>query len=95
MAKKILFLITEDWFFESHFMERASAAIESGYNVFVATRVSNPSPTWNKDIVIIPIEFQRSGINPFFEFITIFHIARAFKMVSPDVIHQVAIKPIL
>ena len=38
--KKLLFVITEDWFFVSHFLERAEAAIKDGFEVAVATRLS-------------------------------------------------------
>jgi hypothetical protein len=38
--KKLLFVITEDWFFVSHFLERAEAAVKDGFEVAVATRVS-------------------------------------------------------
>lgn len=36
---KILFFITEDWFFRSHFIERAIAARKAGNDVVVLTRV--------------------------------------------------------
>lgn len=96
MTKKLMFLITEDWFFKSHFMERAIAASDAGYNVFVATRISNPNIFGSCDkFSIIPIGFQRSGLNPFRDLYTLFQIIQAYRMVAPDVIHQVAMKPII
>ena len=35
----ILYFVTEDWFFCSHFIERAIAARQAGYQVSVLTRV--------------------------------------------------------
>ena len=35
---KLLYLITEDWFFCSHFAERAVAARDAGYEVIVLAR---------------------------------------------------------
>jgi hypothetical protein len=35
---KLLYLITEDWFFCSHFMDRALAARDEGYDVVVVAR---------------------------------------------------------
>ena len=41
MNKKLLFNITEDWFFCSHFLERALAAKEEGYSIFVLCKENN------------------------------------------------------
>src|SRR5712692_1515418 len=38
-AAKLLFLVTEDWYFVSHRLELAVAARQAGYDVVVATRV--------------------------------------------------------
>ena len=37
--RKLLYLITEDWFFCSHFLERALAAKSIGYEIIVCSRV--------------------------------------------------------
>ena len=36
---KLLYLVTEDWFFVSHFLPMARAARAAGFEVVVATRV--------------------------------------------------------
>ena len=36
---KLLYLVTEDWFFVSHFLPMARAARGAGFEVVVATRV--------------------------------------------------------
>src|SRR5690348_14911191 len=38
-GRKLLFLVTEDWYFVSHRLELAIAARQAGYDVAVATRV--------------------------------------------------------
>ena len=40
MNKKLLFNLTEDWFFCSHFLDRALAAKKAGYSIFVLSRQS-------------------------------------------------------
>ena len=40
MNKKLLFNITEDWFFCSHFLDRALAAKEAGYSIFVISNMN-------------------------------------------------------
>jgi len=39
MARKILYLVSEDWYFVSHRLPMARAARSAGYEVHVATRV--------------------------------------------------------
>jgi len=36
---KLLYLVTEDWFFASHFLPMARSAKAAGFEVVVATRV--------------------------------------------------------
>jgi glycosyltransferase involved in cell wall biosynthesis len=96
MSKKILYLITEDWFFESHFLDRAIAASDAGFQIFVATNISNKHRLPSQDkITYIPISFQRSGLNLFHDLITLYQIFNLFRIVSPDIIHQIAIKPVI
>jgi len=38
MMPKLMYVISEDWFFCSHFLERAVAAQAAGYDVAVMTR---------------------------------------------------------
>ena len=38
---KLLYLVTEDWFFVSHFLPIARTARAAGFEVVVATRVRN------------------------------------------------------
>ncbi len=41
MAQKILYLVSEDWFFVSHRLPMARAAKAAGYDVHVAARVGD------------------------------------------------------
>ena len=41
MARKILYLVSEDWYFVSHRLPMARAAKQAGYEVHVATRVDD------------------------------------------------------
>ena len=38
---KILFVVTEDWYFCSHRLPLAVAAVRAGYEVAVATRITD------------------------------------------------------
>ena len=47
---KILYFITEDWFFVSHFLPMAQAARDCGFEIAVATRVRDDSERLRADI---------------------------------------------
>ncbi len=96
MNKKLLFNITEDWFFCSHFLERALAAKKAGYSIFVLSRVSLKKDILdNYGIKFISVPYNRKSINPFYEFCVLIKIILIYKTVKPDIVHQVAAKPII
>jgi glycosyltransferase involved in cell wall biosynthesis len=93
---KLLYLISEDWFFCSHFLERAVAAREAGYEVVVLTRVdAHGDAIRAAGLRLIPLRFQRRGLHPLGELRTLFAIWRAYRAERPDLVHHIALKPIL
>lgn len=95
MNKKILYLITEDWFFCSHFIERAVAARESGYDVVVVTREgAHGKQIRDAGLRLVPIEIQRRGVNPFKELGTLLRVLCIYRTERPDIAHHIALKPI-
>ena len=96
MKKKLLFNITEDWFFCSHFLERALAAKKSGYSVYVCANKNNHEATIKSHgIKFIYVPYNRKSINPIKEFLTIIKILNVYNSINPDIVHQVAAKPII
>ncbi len=96
---KILYLVTEDWYFCSHRLPLARAACQAGYEVVVVTRV-NADPRYAQAIVaagarLVPIDMQRGGQNPFRELLCVLRIARIYQRECPDIVHHVALKPVL
>lgn len=93
---KLLYLLSEDWFFCSHFIERAIAAKNVGYEVVVVAR-ENEHATVIRDagLQFIPLKLRRRGTNPFVELFTLIDIGRIYKNQKPDLIHQVALKPLI
>ncbi len=95
MKKKILFLITEDWFFCSHFLERAVAARAAGCEVVVVTRERNHGARIRAaGLRLVPIEFQRRRIHPLRELGFLRVLRRIYADERPDLVHHVAAKPI-
>lgn len=93
---RILYLITEGWFFESHFYERALAASHAGHEVYVAANIDGFQSRYDwAQFKVIQVSFTRSGTNPLRELATILQVLNVIKNVQPDLIHQIAMKPII
>ncbi|MDC3073422.1 glycosyltransferase family 4 protein [Prochlorococcus sp. AH-716-O13] len=96
MSKKILFNITEDWFFCSHFLQRALAAKKTGYKVYVCCNHNKHKSTIESyGIKIFHVPYLRKNINPFFEFLILLKIIFVYFSIKPDLVHHVAAKPII
>ncbi|MDH4099967.1 MAG: glycosyltransferase family 4 protein [Nitrospirota bacterium] len=93
---KILYLVTEDWFFCSHRLPLARAAKLSGYDVVVATRVACHGEQIKKEgFRLVPISLRRSGKNPWSELLSLVELISIYRAERPTTVHHVALKPIL
>lgn len=93
---KILFVVAEDWYFWSHRRPIATAALQNGYDVFVATRVGN----YGQKIIeagfrLLPLRLNRSSYSLFHELRTVSELRSIYRREKPDIIHHIALKPIL
>lgn len=94
--KKLLYLLTEDWFFSSHFMERALASRAAGYEVVIVCRERDHGERIRAaGLRLIGLEFKRRSINPFNELLQLWQIAATYLREKPDLVHQVSAKPII
>ncbi|MDF0674655.1 MAG: glycosyltransferase family 4 protein [Nitrospira sp.] len=93
---RLLYLITEDWYFWSHRLDLARAAREAGYDVIVAARVTDHGERIQREgFQLEPLEMVRRSRNLFREVIAVAELVRLYRRVRPDVVHHVAMKPIL
>jgi glycosyltransferase involved in cell wall biosynthesis len=93
---KLLFLVTEDWYFVSHRLPLAVAAREQGFDVAVATRVRDAGDTIrNAGLRLIPVDFERASLSPLSETKTIGQLISIYRREKPDIVHHVALKPVL
>lgn len=93
---KLLFLVTEDWYFVSHRLPLAVAACAAGYEVVVATRVRDKAAAIEAaGVRVIPIEMDRGGMNLPRELATLFRLWRLYRRERPGIVHHVALKPVL
>ncbi len=94
---KLLFFVTEDWYFCSHRLPLARAARDAGYDVHVACRVAAHGETIRAEgFGLTPLKhFNRSIGNPLRELASLLEILQIYRREKPDMIHQIAIKPVL
>jgi len=93
---KIVYFITEDWFFCSHFLGRAKAALQAGYEVVVVARESTHGKIIrDQGLTFIPFQISRRGLNPFRELMAILRLIMIYRRERPTVVHHIALKPIM
>ncbi len=98
---KILYFVTEDWYFCSHRIAHARAAREAGFEVVVATHVNDPSPGAPAAQIqadgfrLVPLSLDRRSRNPLRELASIAELVRLYRSERPDLTQHVALKPAL
>jgi glycosyltransferase involved in cell wall biosynthesis len=93
---KLLYLVSEDWYFVSHRLPLARAAKEAGYDVVVATRTAaHGEQIRDAGLRLAPITFERSGLGPLGEARTLRELVRLYRREQPDLVHHVALKPVI
>ncbi|MBI10405.1 MAG: glycosyltransferase family 1 protein [Rhodospirillaceae bacterium] len=95
-GRKILYLVSEDWYFCSHRLPIARAAQEAGAEVVVATRVREHGPKIEAEgFRLVPLELSRSGRNPIHDATILINLIHLYRREQPDIVHHVALKPAL
>ena len=93
---KIVFVVTEDWYFCSHRLGLAVEAKKAGHDVVAVTRMAK-----HQDLIqrsgVSAVNFRtirRSSFNPLRELATLLELLLIFKREKPDLVHLVALKPV-
>ena len=93
---RILYIVSEDWYFCSHRLPLAAAAMQRGHDVAVATRVhEHGDKIMAAGLRLIPLKMVRRGKNPFKEISSIWELYLIVRAERPDIVHLVALKPIV
>lgn len=96
MKPRILFFITEDWYFWSHRLPIAQGIRNKGFEVLIAAILNKHKERIEKEgFRLIPIGLKRKSKNIIKEIYSILEIIRIYRKEKPDIVHHVAIKPIL
>ena len=95
MPARILYVVTEDWYFLSHRLPMARAAKAAGYEIHVATRLNKGREaieaegfiphalTWRAAACRQPQLCRRGGA------------ATAVREIETDILHNISLKPVL
>ena len=96
MTPRILYLVTEDWYFLSHRLPMARAAKAAGYEVHVATRLKDGRAAIEKEgFTPHGLSWSRGSLSPTGSVSAVFALHRLMKQLKPDIVHNVALKPVL
>ncbi|WP_152415479.1 glycosyltransferase family 4 protein, partial [Caenispirillum salinarum] len=92
--RRLMLVVTEDWYFWSHRLGLARAARDAGWDVTVATRVTDHGEAIRAEgFRLVPLRMTRRQSNPLREAAAILQLAAIYRRERPDVIHHVALKP--
>ncbi len=91
---RLLYLVSEDWYFLSHRLPMARAARDAGFDVHVATRVDKGRAAIEAEgFTLHALTWRRGSTNPVDFAKAVAQVRRAYRKVAPDLAHQVAFWP--
>ncbi|OPY79855.1 MAG: N,N'-diacetylbacillosaminyl-diphospho-undecaprenol alpha-1,3-N-acetylgalactosaminyltransferase [Syntrophorhabdus sp. PtaU1.Bin153] len=95
-APKLLFVVTEDWYFCSHRLPIAKEARRQGFEVVVATRVYRHGDVIaGEGCKLIPLNMNRGSLKFWKELSALRELIHIYRAEKPDIVHHVAMKPVI
>ncbi len=96
MNRRLLYLVSEDWYFLSHRLPLALAAREAGWRVGVACRDSGRGEAIRAaGLDLFPLPIRRAGLNPLADLVLVKRLTALYRRQRPAIVHQVAMKPVI
>jgi glycosyltransferase involved in cell wall biosynthesis len=95
-TKRLLYVATEDWAFLLHRLPMARTARAAGFEVHVATNVVDGAAAIAREgFILHPVRFARGRLSPISALATIRDLRRIHRAVAPNLVHRVAVEPIV
>ena len=95
-APRLIYVVTEDWYFLSHRLPMARAARAAGFEVHVATNAGEDAADIRVEgFILHPVRFARGRLSPFRTLRTIRALRKLYRAVDPVIVHHVALQPTL
>jgi glycosyltransferase involved in cell wall biosynthesis len=92
-SPRLLYLVSEDWYFLSHRLPMARAARDAGFEVHVATRVvAGGAAIAAEGFTLHPVDFMRGRLSPTASLRTVCALRNIHKAVAPAVAHNVSVQ---
>jgi glycosyltransferase involved in cell wall biosynthesis len=92
-GRKIIFLVTEDWYFCSHRLPIARAARDAGAEVVVATRVERHRDAIESEgFRLVELPWRRNSRNLAAELRALWLLVKLYRRERADIVHHVAVK---
>lgn len=96
MSKKLFLVINVDWFFLSHRLPVALGALEAGYEVHIATQVTDRlAEMEDYGFIVHPLSFRRTDTGLTSIVKLTYEIFSICRLIQPEVTHFVTVKPVL
>ncbi len=93
---KLIYLVTEDWYFYSHRMPMVRAAQRAGFDVAVITNIDRHRDAIEaQGVRVIDFSLERRSLNPIKAVRQIIALARIYRAEKPELVHHIAMKPVL
>ncbi len=90
---RIVYLVTEDWYFISHRLPMARAAREAGFDVHVATRVDRYGDAiLAEGFQLHPLSWRRGSFDPRDVVRVVREVRALYRKLKPDLAHHVAVQ---
>jgi len=95
-APLLVYLVTEDWFFRSHFLPMARAARGAGFRVAVAGRLGPAAQALREEgFETLALDMGRGGLHPLGVLAAAGRVAALLRARRPAIVHMIALRPIL
>src|SRR5262249_12982647 len=89
---RLIYLVTEDWYFVSHRLPMARAPRDAGFEVHLATRVARHGAAIEAEgFQLHPIAWRRGSLDPRDLFRVAREVRRLYRRMAPDLAHHVAL----
>ena len=92
LAPRVIYLVTEDWYFISHRLPMARAARDSGFEVHVATRIDRHGAAIEAEgFQLHGVAWRRGSLDPRDLVRVVREVRKLYRDLRPDLAHHVAL----
>jgi glycosyltransferase involved in cell wall biosynthesis len=93
---RIVYVVSEGWYFLSHCLTMARAAQAAGFEIHVVTHVAEEAEHIRaEDFAVHAIHFKRGKLAPLRALRSILALRRLYRAIDPAIVHHVTLQPSL